>query len=443
MKTLPLSIALAFCSCSHYNPLERSLDSAGPNRGQLESVLEHYRDQPEKFEAARFLIANMPGHYSYQGNGIKTYYDYAWKIISDTTLTPESQRDSLLSISDSLFSDLPLHTVPDAQIISADYLIDNIDRSYRQWKECLWCDQVRFDEWLEWMLPYKAVELQSLDSWRDSMQTRFCYGLDNPVRNDVEYGTTNGVSDLLRRQTLETIRRYGLYDRSGLPLLSDRLLSHMTFGNIPDYALLATLVMRSAGIPAVMDETPVGPRFTAATRWFVILDDRGMEQPSEWDLSTQSGWGFFPYERGPKVFRLTYAIDRHRQEYQDEARFHYPFELCRKDVTDRYFLTSDISVTIDRDTLGMLKDKYVYIESGITGSSSPWQIVDFGTISNGKARFEKMGREVLYRVLGYDGNSLIPICRPFILEKDGNMVFVCEDSIMSPSLEIFKNQAIR
>lgn len=28
-------------------------------------MLEHYADEPEKLAAARFLIENMPGHYSY------------------------------------------------------------------------------------------------------------------------------------------------------------------------------------------------------------------------------------------------------------------------------------------------------------------------------------------------------------------------------------------
>lgn len=38
---------------------------AGDNQGELEKVLEHYAGEPMKLEAARFLIENMPGHYSY------------------------------------------------------------------------------------------------------------------------------------------------------------------------------------------------------------------------------------------------------------------------------------------------------------------------------------------------------------------------------------------
>jgi len=434
--------ALFFLSCVHDDALERALELAGSNRCQLEIVLDHYRDSTEQYAAARFLVENMPAHYSYCGNDIDAYYDQAWQIIQNQSLTPENQRDSLVKLTDSLYRNLPQCTVPDVQVITAQYLIDNIDRSYRDWKERPWCRHVRFDEWLEWMLPYKAVELQSLDAWRDTMLTRFCYGLDNPIKNDVECGTVTATADLLRRQTLETINRYGLYDRSGLPLLSARLLSHMTFGDIWDYVVLSTLTMRSAGIPAVIDCTPVGPRFTAASIWFSILDDKGMERQSEWDLSTQTGWSFFPYERGPKVFRHTYAINPRRQEYLEKSNLKLPFELAYVDVTDRYFLTSNLSVPIDKETRRQLSDKYIYIAAAVTdGVNAHWQIVDFGCIRNGRAVFESMGRECMYRVLGYhkndidsiSENGLVAVSDPFILEKNGSLTFIPVDSL-NPAL---------
>ena len=40
--------------------LEQSLRIAGENRVELEKVLHHYMDDPEKLSASRFLIENMP-----------------------------------------------------------------------------------------------------------------------------------------------------------------------------------------------------------------------------------------------------------------------------------------------------------------------------------------------------------------------------------------------
>lgn len=431
-------VALTLVSCNAQ--LRQALESAGSNRSELEAVLEHYCGQPRKLAAARFLIENMPAHYSYTPGAIDGYYACADRILADTSLSPEQQHDSLLSISGH-FRNLTDSTVPDARIISAAYMIDNIDRTYRLWTACPWSGHITFQEYLEWLLPYKACQFQELDCWADSMLAHFGEGLEHPVRNDVEYNTVTGVSDMLRREALEKTDRHGIYTESGLPLLSAHLLTHMTFGDIPDYALLAALLMRSAGIPAVLDHTPVGPRYTAATTWFTILDDRCQEQHSEWDLSTNIGWGFFPYERGPKVFRYTYAIDRRIQKYHRKARYRYPFKLNQKDVTTKYFLTSDLKIPIDAGQRRILKDRYVYIECALKDST--WQIVDFGMMKGGCALFRNMGREVMYRVAGYDGNSLTPVSSPFILHKDGTVEYISPDSVNSPDSGRFKNNRLQ
>lgn len=433
-------------SCSLSGPdLEKALESAGGNRAELESVLAHYRTvdkNPEKYRAAAFLIENMPAHYSYGDRKITAYYDYAGKILADRLLTPEQQRDSLLAVTDLKYRDLPDHTVPDAQIIKAGFLMDNIDKSYDQWITCPWAGQLSFDEYLEWLLPYKAVELQEMDAWRDTLVAYFGKGLEHPVKNDVEYNTAIGVADMIRNDAYHVLNRYGLYTRAGLPLLSAYLQVRQTYGDIPDYALTAVLAFRSAGIPAVLDETPVGSRGTAATKWFVIMSDRGQELMSEWDLATMIGGTFFPYERGPKVYRNTYAINPERLEYHRKAKYRYPFELARKDVTSKYFLTGDLSVPIEKSVLRRIKDKYVYIASAVRSEESPWQIVDFGVMKRGKAVFHDMGREVLYRIQGFDGDTLIPISSPFILHKDNSIEYISADTLDSPQLDKWKNNIL-
>ena len=431
--------------CADRSYLNYALTSAGSNRTELEAVLNHYREtdpNPDKLRAAEFLIENMPAHYSYAGNEIYQYYDYAARILADTTLAPEQQRDSLLAITDQKYRDLPNHTVPDAQVIKADFLIKNIDTSYDKWVNCDWASQVTFDEYLEWMLPYKAIELQEMDAWRDTLLAHFGDGLKNPIKNDVEYNTTLATADMIRNEALNKLHRYGLYTRAGLPLLSAYLLPRQTYGDIPDYALTAVLSFRAAGIPAVLDETPVGSRFTAAAKWFVILSDRGTEERSEWDLATMIGGGFFLNDRGPKVYRNTYAIDKRRWEYHRKAKYHYPFDLGKKDVTDKYFLVSDLKLPIDRQIRRKLKDRYIYIASAVRDQEKPWRIVDFGKIINGHACFENMGREVLYLVLGYDGEKLIPITEPFILNKDQTIEYVRSDEIDQAALDKWKNKAL-
>ena len=431
--------------CANRSLVADVLDSAGPNRSELEAVLNHYRtadNNPQKLRAAEFLIVNMPAHYSYAGSEIYDYYDYAARILANKSLSPEQQRDSLLAITDQKYRDLPNHKVPDAQVIKADYLIKNIDTSYDGWVNNDWAKQITFDEYLEWLLPYKAIELQELDAWRDTLLAHFGQGLEHPVVNDVEYNTASGIADMLRSDAYHGLNRYGLYTRAGLPLLSAHLQVCQTYGDIPDYALTAALLMRSAGVPAILDETPVGSRYTAATKWFVIMDDKGQEKTSEWDLSTNISSIFFPYERGPKVYRTTYAINPERWQYSQNAKYQYPFELGRKDVTSKYFRTSNLSIPVNKEVRKTIKDKYVYIASAVRSEENPWQIVDFGVMKHGKATFHDMGREVLYQIQGFDGNGLIPITEPFILHKDQSIEYISADTLNSPNLNKWKNNAL-
>jgi hypothetical protein len=449
MKQLALLTCLLMTvlsvDCTHQPSIADVLDSAGPNRSELEAVLSHYKtndNNPQKLQAAEFLIKNMPAHYSYAGDAIYEYYEYAAGILADKSLSQEQQRDSLLSITDLKYRDLPDHTVSDAQVIKADFLIKNIDTSYDRWVNCDWARQITFDEYLEWLLPYKAIELQELDAWRDTLLAHFGKGLEHPIKNDVEYNTTMATADMLRNDAYNGLNRYGLYTRAGLPLLSAHLQAAQTYGDIPDYALTAVLVFRSAGVPAVWDETPVGSRGTAATRWYTIISDRGEHLNSEWDFATMIGGSFFPYERGPKVYRSTYAINPERWEYRQKAKYQYPFELGRKDVTSQYFLVSDIAVPIEKGIRKHIKDKYVYIASAVRSEEKPWQIVDFGVMKHGKATFHDMGREVLYQIQGYNGETLIPISEPFILHKDGSIEYISADAQNSTNLDKWKNNAI-
>jgi len=58
-------VALFLASCSKYPAdVELALRLADDNRVELESVLEHYRNDKLKYKAALYLIGNMPNKYS-------------------------------------------------------------------------------------------------------------------------------------------------------------------------------------------------------------------------------------------------------------------------------------------------------------------------------------------------------------------------------------------
>ena len=120
-------LLLASCSGSSCDEarLEYALKFAGDNRSELERVISHYDKDPEKQEAAKFLIRNMPRWYSYSGwqlDSIKPVLSYIANTPNVNIMT-EEQRSTW-----GTFSVNELKKVYDCHVITSNYLIKNIDK---------------------------------------------------------------------------------------------------------------------------------------------------------------------------------------------------------------------------------------------------------------------------------------------------------------------------
>ena len=409
------------CSCMSDDNLEQALRYAGPNRAELESVLHHYRSvdiDPQKLQAAEFLIENMPGHYSYRTNDIEDYYSIALDLFN-SELSPKEQRDSLLVLSENRFVGLDHKLVQDSKIITSEFLIKNIDAAFNVWRNERWAKHLTFEEFCEWLLPYKSVELQSFDNWRDTMSLKFSEDVRTMQYDDESYESPFRAINVIREELIRKIRPTGMYNKCGYPMLSAQTISNMTFGSCADYVNLGVLTFRSMGIPVIIDETPSWGRYRAGHSWYTLLNEHGEEMPSEWDISSCPGTPFFPYQRIPKVFRRTYSINRDRIPYNNESEYKYPFSLFSQDVTDRYFKTTDVTVDI-RKHVNLVED-FAYIATFRGQQGAVWTLLDVSPIKKGKVTFQKMGRNILYFILGYDGKMLIPVSAPLIIHKDGSI----------------------
>ena len=64
------------CDSSSERQMEQALLLAGENRGEMEKVLNHYAHHPDKLEAAKFLIRNMPGKYALTGKVVDEFHHF-------------------------------------------------------------------------------------------------------------------------------------------------------------------------------------------------------------------------------------------------------------------------------------------------------------------------------------------------------------------------------
>ena len=414
-------IAILLVSCNTTkNDLAVALELAGSNRAELESVLDHYKGDPEKLAAAQFLIENMPAHISYRDSTIDKYYEIAHNLLK-TDMPYREIRDSLINVRKNIYPGLERNPISDIKIMKADYLIYSIDRAFKVWKESEWAAHIDFDEFCETLLPYKVVEYQPFDYWRDTLSEAFSQNLKTQLYDDEETNTTYRTVDIVRNEILSKVKSNGSYVESGYPLLTATAMKNIAYGRCADYVNLAVATYRSVGIPTYIDATPYYGRFRAGHTWDVVVFGNGGDMASEWCLGTEHGKRFFPAQRFPKVYRTTYAINRDRVKYRNESALKYPFDYCQKDITSQYTKTSDIEITTYQDI--NLAEKFCYI-SIFNGHNVEWSFVDYGEMKDGKACFKNIGRNILYIAQGFDGKRVVNISDPFILHQNGEIEYL-------------------
>ena len=428
-----LFLLAAFSGCSKDDLyLHYALKAAGENKSQLKAVLKHYRTvdkDPQKLAAAKYLIANMPAHYSYRDTAaINRYYSQALEILG-TGPSPDWQRDTLRQISDTQYAGITRNIISDVEVMTADYLIYSIDHAFKQWKTQPWAKHLSYEEFRDWLLPYKVTELQSLDAWRDTLSIHYSDSIKTVTDPDDQRNTIYGAIEIVRNELHSKLSEIGhrviWEDRGSIPMRSAATWVRMTYGSCLDYVTMGTAVFRSLGLPSTVDVVPMWGRNSDGHSWYVFPDDRGSEQATINSLIMPAGMQFYPYERIPKVWRYTYKINHERVEYSNTSKYIYPFDLCQEDVTDHYNLTSDLEIELNSDLTRKLVDrKYVYIAMSVNSGGPQWKVLDFGKIRKAKACFKNMGRNMLYIVLGFDGKRLVPISSPFILDKGGNITYV-------------------
>ncbi len=311
----------------------------------------------------------------------------------------------------------------DAQIITSDILIKTINKAFDTWQNNSWCQHLNFDEFCEYILPYKYAECQVLDHWRDTLLLKFDKSIKEAFVNDETYSSPYHIGKIINREINDKIAINLDEGRMNFPhFFRSDLIYQLPFGSCNDYTALMLAAMRSHGVPATIDFIPQwGHKDGGNHKWISILNKNGKFLPIP-HLHQNPGDVFFPMHILPKIYRQTYAEIPDRAEYIRKSPYIFDyFTQFHKDVTAEYTTTTDLIIPVNTKNIS---GKYAFIACS---SHRTWNIVDFGKIKGNKTHFSQMGRNVVYLVLGYDGKELIPIADPFHLDKDGNIHYFTPD----------------
>jgi hypothetical protein len=410
--------------------LAQALELAGGNRSELEKVLRHYKQDTTdslKYRAAVFLISNMAGHYSCGDNSIESYYDELDSLsLQYAGRTGDTVQFVFERLGKKYLKSYP-QTIPDLWSIKASYLIKNIDKAFDAWENTCWLESLDFDDFCEYILPYKVCEAQILDNWREY--------LSDEKYGDVRYLPITSCFSLRACQKInETLNKnfpsiQDIEFESPPTLRMNTLVTSMKARNCDDDSYGAAAVMRAKGVPIAIDFTPQWPQGQAGHTWCALLSDNGKHVPFN-PFAESFGTAFIRFMS--KAYRRIFAINPEllKLNSSDEIVPSLFRNVCMKDVTEEYTSISDIEVKIEKN-----KNRYAYL---CTFNDYDWNPVAYGKIEGRKAAFKKVGRNVLYLVGIMTENGIEPVSDIFIVNHQGRIETVKPETAKSQTLKLYR-----
>ena len=423
-------------SCRKENDyLENVLRLAGNNRSELETVLNHYSQNPAdslKYRAACFLIENMPEHYSFSGNAAD---DFRKSVIEFGLRNVYPITNDHLRVNPAVcFEDkypappsfMDLEKVYDINVITAEYLIENIELAFKAWELAPWGKSVGFTDFCEHILPYRTGN-EPLDNWRRKYSETFHPILNSMVKNGdmIEAGK-------LLYDTLYNLR--WIFDNQVSPEFMGALsLQECRVGDCRPLADYTAYAFRSVGIPSGIDCILQNPDMLYRQHfWNYMKLPSGESVPLELYQTAPELRDKNINRKKGKVYRIHYgkqasslAIRFEKENLPDWLR-----DPRLVDVSNEYYNGAAVEFEIsEKQKTG----KILYL--GVFNNKT-WIPITCSPIIQNKATFRNLEPGIVYQALFSQNERLVPFSVPFIAMENGQVYFFNPDKNHLQSMQL-------
>lgn len=388
--------------------VDYALQEAGSNRIELEKVLSYYQNDSLRYEAACFLIGNMIGHFSNQGEAMDYYKE---KLATRKKPFSRDFLDSLWKETSVRYSSIDFLRSYDLEVVRSSYLIENIDRAFQAWESAPWHKEVSFEMFCRYILPYRVGDEQLVEHWRDSLIQGYA-------------GCIRDVADVKQAFALiaRTLEKELRTASTKCPYLLDVLtMKDARFSSCEQRCIVTGNVMRALGIPVAYDCVERWANYsTNGHSWIVLMGTDGktyalyegdsIPRPATWIDSSffkplvlpgpDYSYHVDSLKRAAKVYRKNY--------FREEGE-----EYSIKDVSAEYGLTDSVTVYTNN------KAKYAELCTFKTGDD--WKPVVRSRIHKGHSIFRNLGSDIVYLPVVRKGDGMEVLDAPFILRKGGDV----------------------
>lgn len=394
---------VAFFACQSKNEaLETALQLAGNNRPELEKVLHHYSQDPAdslKHKAAEFLIENMPGHYTLEGDLINKY-----RAIINTDTIGSYFAKKALDISLSLIDHIreTSHKEEDVKNIKADFLIRHIELSFEHLHEYTWLEDLPFELFLEYILPYR-FENERLDLWHDSLHILPEALKELSFKDNTKYIIENiGTNFPLTESQVNVEYR-----------LCSTLFNSNIYSDCHHITLKENFRSRASYLPATVDFFPHYANRNGYHYWNTIISPESKNIRIRGALERKTA----------KVYRKTYSRNEVPVAQGDEYIPDFFLNPFCKDVSDEYLHTTDITVRSSENMHAAPKHAYLCVFNTLS-----WVPIAIGQHQKHLAKFKKIGKNLVYLPTYYQKKKAVSLNFPFIVNLKGEIKYLIPDT---------------
>ncbi len=403
-------------SCSRYpSDVEQALKLAGDNRAELEKVLDYYRQETKdslKYKAAFFLIANMPGHYELRSDQIDTIR--------------AGLRRGILPSESKLYMESTVYPIYDIHKISSDYLINNIDFSFKIWEEAPWGHNVSFSDFCEHILPYR-LNNEPLERWKEEYYNYFHSIIEITILD-------NDLAEFCQQLIAQLNKEQWFFDNNfSCPGLGALALLRTRYGNCRDQADFVTYALRSLGIPSGIDMILQNADSNYQDHYWNYIRISENHHICVESFKLFNGTSLLDTVRKyGKIYRLCYAVQKESLAERYKDRYITPLlsSSFLKDISRQYFPNIGVSFPID---LQKTKSEILYL---CVSNGQTWIPVAGAKPFNDSIAFRNIEPDILYQISYIYKNKHIEIIPPFVYKTDGTNLFIKADTSQLQTMKI-------
>lgn len=412
MKTCFLFMILSILtSCSMQKTkgvsLEQALSMSGENQAELEKVLEYYKNDSIKLEAARYLIRNMPFHFSRMEYFVSPEGERYVPDIRNFTDNQAVKRhcDSLQEKGYTIRKEI----VYDIKALHSDYLIRNIDLAFQAWQKP-WAKDISFEGFCRYILPYRA-EVEPASDMRQELMEYYLPLIDSgKARNAFE------ACMIINKQFINDLK----YKETGQPFYPTvEETFRAGIGECDALCNFATMAMRAVGIPVVV-QTTTWTKMDLAHSWCAVLQDGEFYDfspayagPDEYRQKLMT----VRYLKPAKVYRNLFDADFKKSRTDDGYTTYLKSPLLKDVTAESGYPVLDLRIEADKEPSSA--ESLVYL---CAYNYYEWKPVAIGIQTDAVCEFKDVvGNNIFIIAEGGKEQELRYITAPFLVDSSGHI----------------------